>query len=201
MSLIVGCGCPCSFSWIWKYLLFFWEEAGYGNTWPEIDRPLVPVRSLEIRWTLGRGLNSASIRSWWVEQIVSTFVGWAGLEHNNFGASNQQTCTSLLTSSQHSQKSVRTKCAKNIGVDLWGQSKSYKVARCKRVWPRGGGTLQIRRDRLQRWDKMDVTLLFGINFVRIRTCWKRKFMHFAMEQCFCTCSVLEIERKNSWKMR
>ena len=48
-------------------------------------------------------------------------------------------------------------------------------------------------------DKMDTTLLFGINFVRIRTCWKEKFVHFAMEQCFSTCSVLEIERKNSWR--
>ena len=39
---------------------------------------------------------------------------------------------------------------------------------------------EIRRDRLQRWDEMDITLLF---------------VHFAMEQCFSTCSVLEIERK------
>ena len=31
---------------------------------------------------------------------------------------------------------------------------------------------EIRRDRLQRWDKMDITLLFGINFGRIRTRWK-----------------------------
>ena len=54
---------------------------------------------------------------------------------------------------------------------------------------------EIRRDILQCWDKMDITLLFGINFVRIRTRWKGKFMHFAMEQCFSTCSVLEIERK------
>ena len=51
------------------------------------------------------------------------------------------------------------------------------------------------RNRLQRWDKMDTTLLFGINFGRIRTRWKEKFMHFAMEQCFSTGSVLEIERK------
>ena len=51
------------------------------------------------------------------------------------------------------------------------------------------------RNRLQRWDKMDITLLFGINFGRIRTHWKEKFVHFAMEQCFSTCSVLEIERK------
>ena len=29
----------------------------------------------------------------------------------------------------------------------------------------------------------------------MRTHWKEKFMHFAMEQCFNTCSVLEIERK------
>ena len=54
---------------------------------------------------------------------------------------------------------------------------------------------EIRRDRLQRWDKMDTTLLFGINFGRIRTRWKGKFVHFAMEQCFSTGSVLEIERK------
>ena len=51
------------------------------------------------------------------------------------------------------------------------------------------------RNRLQRWDKMDITLLFGINFGRIRTRWKEKFVHFAMEQCFSTGSVLEIERK------
>ena len=54
---------------------------------------------------------------------------------------------------------------------------------------------EIRRDRLQRWDKMDTTLLFGINFGRIRTHWKGKFMHFTMEQYFSTGSVLEIERK------
>ena len=54
---------------------------------------------------------------------------------------------------------------------------------------------EIRQDRLQRWDKMDITLLFGINFGRIRTRWKEKFIHFAMEQCFSTSSVLEIERK------
>ena len=54
---------------------------------------------------------------------------------------------------------------------------------------------EIRRDRLQHWDKMDITLLFGINFGQIRTRWKEKFMHFAMEQCFGTGSVLEIERK------
>ena len=54
---------------------------------------------------------------------------------------------------------------------------------------------EIRRDRLQRLDKMNITLLFGINFGRIRTRWKEKFMHFAMEQCFSICSVLEIERK------
>ena len=55
---------------------------------------------------------------------------------------------------------------------------------------------EIRRGRLQRWDEMDITLLFGINFGRIRTRWKGKFMHFAMEQCFSTGSILEIERKN-----
>ena len=54
---------------------------------------------------------------------------------------------------------------------------------------------EIRRDRLQRWDEMDITLLFGINFLRMRTHWKGKFMHFAMEQCFSICSILEIERK------
>ena len=57
------------------------------------------------------------------------------------------------------------------------------------------------RNRLQRWDKMDITLLFGMNFVRIRTRWKGKFVHFAMEQCFSTGSVLEIERKKIVKMR
>ena len=50
-------------------------------------------------------------------------------------------------------------------------------------------------------DKMDITLLFGINFGRIRTRWKGKFVHFAMEQCFSTGSVLEIERKKFVKMR
>ena len=54
---------------------------------------------------------------------------------------------------------------------------------------------EIRRDRLQRLDKMNITLLFGINFGRIRTRWKGKFVHFTMEQCFSTGSVLEIERK------
>ena len=54
---------------------------------------------------------------------------------------------------------------------------------------------EIRRDRLQRWDEMDITLLFGINFGRMRTRWKGKFVHFAMEQCFSTRSVLEIEIK------
>ena len=54
---------------------------------------------------------------------------------------------------------------------------------------------EIRRDRLQRWDEMDITLLFGINSARMRTCWKGKFVNFAMEQCFNTCSVLKIERK------
>ena len=29
----------------------------------------------------------------------------------------------------------------------------------------------------------------------MRTRWKGKFVNFAMEQCFSTCSVLEIERK------
>ena len=51
------------------------------------------------------------------------------------------------------------------------------------------------RNRLQRWDKMDITLLFGINFGRIRTRWKEKFVHFTIEQCFSICSVLEIEIK------
>ena len=54
---------------------------------------------------------------------------------------------------------------------------------------------EIRRDRLQRLDKMNITLLFGINFGRIWTHWKEKFVHFAMEQCFSTGSVPEIERK------
>jgi len=43
---------------------------------------------------------------------------------------------------------------------------------------------EIRRDRLQRWDETDTTPLFGINFGRMRTRWKGKFVHFAMEQCF-----------------
>ena len=51
------------------------------------------------------------------------------------------------------------------------------------------------RDRLQRWDEMDITLLFGINFGQMRTRWKGKFMHFIMEQYFNTGFVLEIERK------
>ena len=51
------------------------------------------------------------------------------------------------------------------------------------------------RNRLQRWDKMDTTLLFGINFGRIRTRWKETFVHFTIEQCFSTGSILEIERK------
>ena len=51
------------------------------------------------------------------------------------------------------------------------------------------------RNRLQRWDKMDITLLFGINFGRIRTRWKGKFAHFAMEQCFSTGYFLEIGRE------
>ena len=54
---------------------------------------------------------------------------------------------------------------------------------------------EIHRDRLQQWDEMDITLLFGINFGQMRTNWKGKFVHFVMEQCFSTCSVLEIERK------
>ena len=58
---------------------------------------------------------------------------------------------------------------------------------------------EICRDIMQRWDEMDITLLFEINFGRMRTRWKGKSMHFAMEQCFSTCSVLEIERKNSWR--
>ena len=57
--------------------------------------------------------------------------------------------------------------------------------------------LRILKFRLQRWDKMDITLLFGINFGRMRTRWKEKFVHFAMEQWFSTCSVLKIERKIS----
>ena len=60
---------------------------------------------------------------------------------------------------------------------------------------------EIRRDRLQRWDAMDITLLFGISFGRMRTHWKGKFMHFVMGQCFRTGSVLEIERKKFMKMR
>ena len=51
------------------------------------------------------------------------------------------------------------------------------------------------RNRLQRWDKMNITLLFGINFGRMNTRWKEKFVHFAMEQCFSICYVLKIERK------
>ena len=54
---------------------------------------------------------------------------------------------------------------------------------------------EIRQDRLQCWDAMDITLLFGISFGRMRTRWKGKFVHFAMEQYFSTCSVLKIERK------
>ena len=54
---------------------------------------------------------------------------------------------------------------------------------------------EIHLDRLQRWDEIDIILLFGINFGRMRTRWKEKFVHFAMEQCFSTCSILEIERK------
>ena len=51
------------------------------------------------------------------------------------------------------------------------------------------------RNRLQRWVQMDITLLFGINFGRIRTCWKEKFVHFTMDQCFRICYVQEIETK------
>ena len=51
------------------------------------------------------------------------------------------------------------------------------------------------RNRMQRWDKMDTTLLFGINFGQIRTRWKGKFVHFAMNQFLSICSVLEIEIK------
>ena len=54
---------------------------------------------------------------------------------------------------------------------------------------------EIRRDRLQCWDEMDITLLLGINFGQMRTRWKGKFVHFVMEQCFSIGSVLEIERK------
>ena len=42
---------------------------------------------------------------------------------------------------------------------------------------------------------MAVTSLFGIRFGRIRTRWKEKFVHFAMEQWFSTWSILEIEEK------
>ena len=51
------------------------------------------------------------------------------------------------------------------------------------------------RNTLQCWDEMDITLLFGIRFGRMRTRWKGKLVHFAMEQYFSTCSVLKIERK------
>ena len=54
---------------------------------------------------------------------------------------------------------------------------------------------EIHWDSLQCWDEMDITLLFGINFGRIRIRWKEKFMYFAMEQCFSTGYVLEIDRK------
>ena len=54
---------------------------------------------------------------------------------------------------------------------------------------------EIRWDRLQCRDEMDITLFFGINFGRMRTCWKGKFVHFAMEQCFSTGYALEIGRK------
>ena len=40
------------------------------------------------------------------------------------------------------------------------------------------------QNRLQRWDKMDTTLLFGINFGPIRTCWKEDFVHLALDQLF-----------------
>ena len=42
---------------------------------------------------------------------------------------------------------------------------------------------------------MAVTSLFGIRFGRIRTRWKEIFVHFATEQWFSTCSVLEIEER------
>ena len=48
---------------------------------------------------------------------------------------------------------------------------------------------------MQRWDEMDITILFGINFGLMRTRWKGKFVYFAMEQCFSTGSIMEIERK------
>ena len=54
---------------------------------------------------------------------------------------------------------------------------------------------EIRRDRLQRWDEMDITLLFGINFGRMRTHWKGKFVHFAMEQFFSTFLFWKLKEK------
>ena len=54
---------------------------------------------------------------------------------------------------------------------------------------------EIRQDRLQRWDKMDITLLFGINFGQMRICWKEKFVHFAMEQCFIHVLFWELKEK------
>ena len=77
---------------------------------------------------------------------------------------------------------------------------SFQRIQDKRIWRPVQGdmarTLDVARSEiLQCWDKMDTTLLFGINFGRMRTRWKEKFMHFAMEQCLSTCSILEIERK------
>ena len=62
---------------------------------------------------------------------------------------------------------------------------------------------EIRRDRLQRWDKMDITLLFGIIFGRIKTRWKEKFVHFAMEQClvqvlFCKLKEKFVKMRQQW---
>ena len=51
------------------------------------------------------------------------------------------------------------------------------------------------RNRLQRWDKMDITLLFGINFGRMRTRWKEKFINFAMEQYFSTGLFQKLKEK------
>ena len=51
------------------------------------------------------------------------------------------------------------------------------------------------RNKLQRCDKIDITLLFGISFGRMRTRWKGKFVHFAMEHCFSTGSVLKLKEK------
>ena len=51
------------------------------------------------------------------------------------------------------------------------------------------------RDRLQRWDEIDITLLFGINFGRMWTRWKGKFVHFTMEQCFSICFFWKLNEK------